>query len=43
MLRPEGFLSWVQILVKVLWENGVMRRSEVSTRRPSGSKASSRL
>jgi diacylglycerol kinase (ATP) len=27
MLRPEGFLSWVQILVKVLWENGVLRRT----------------
>jgi diacylglycerol kinase (ATP) len=27
MLRPEGFLSWVQIMVKVLWENGVLRRT----------------
>jgi diacylglycerol kinase (ATP) len=31
-LRPEGFLGWVQILWKVLWENGVMRRSEVGRR-----------
>jgi len=28
-LRPEGFFGWVQILWKILWENGVMRRSEV--------------
>jgi diacylglycerol kinase (ATP) len=28
-LRPEGVLGWFQILWKVLWENGVMRRTEV--------------
>ncbi|MGT2425608.1 diacylglycerol/lipid kinase family protein [Amnibacterium kyonggiense] len=28
-LRPDGFLGWVQIAWKVLWENGVMRRSEM--------------
>lgn len=28
-LRPEGLLGWVQIGWKVLWENGVLRRSEV--------------
>ena len=28
-LRPEGPLGWLQILWKVLWENGVMRRSEM--------------
>jgi diacylglycerol kinase (ATP) len=26
LLRPEGFVGWVQIFVKVLWENGVLRR-----------------
>jgi diacylglycerol kinase family enzyme len=28
-LRPEGFFGWIQIAWKVLWENGVLRRSEV--------------
>jgi diacylglycerol kinase family enzyme len=28
-LRPEGFFGWVQILVKVVWENGVLRRSSL--------------
>jgi diacylglycerol kinase family enzyme len=28
-LRPEGLLGWVQIAWKILWENGVMRRSEM--------------
>ncbi|WP_375387098.1 diacylglycerol/lipid kinase family protein [uncultured Amnibacterium sp.] len=28
-LRPDGLFGWIQILWKVLWENGVMRRSEV--------------
>jgi diacylglycerol kinase family enzyme len=28
-LRPEGLIGWVQILWKILWENGVMRRTEV--------------
>jgi len=27
LLRPEGFVGWVQIFVKVLWENGVLRRT----------------
>lgn len=27
LLRPEGFVGWVQIMVKVFWENGVLRRS----------------
>lgn len=27
LLRPEGFLSWAQILTKILWENGVLRRT----------------
>jgi diacylglycerol kinase (ATP) len=29
LLRPEGFIGWVQIFVKVIWENGVLRRSKV--------------
>ena len=28
-LRPEGFVGWVQIWVKIVWENGVLRRSLV--------------
>ncbi|QHC59990.1 diacylglycerol kinase family protein [Rathayibacter sp. VKM Ac-2760] len=29
LLRPEGFLGWAQIIFKVVWENGVLRRSGV--------------
>jgi len=29
LLRPEGFFGWVQIIFKVVWENGVLRRSGV--------------
>lgn len=29
VLRPEGFIGWVQIIVKVFWENGVLRRNTV--------------
>ncbi|ASD23471.1 diacylglycerol kinase (ATP) [Cryobacterium sp. MP_3.1] len=32
MLRPEGFVHWVQIVVKVLWENGVLRRTPLGRR-----------
>lgn len=28
-LRPDGFFGWVQIWVKIVWENGVLRRSSV--------------
>ncbi|WP_213816839.1 diacylglycerol kinase family protein [Glaciihabitans sp. dw_435] len=28
-LRPEGFIGWAQIWVKIVWENGVLRRSQV--------------
>ena len=28
-LRPDGFVGWVQIWVKIVWENGVLRRSQV--------------
>jgi diacylglycerol kinase (ATP) len=27
LLRPEGVIGWLQIFVKVLWENGVLRRT----------------
>jgi diacylglycerol kinase (ATP) len=27
VLRPEGFFGWVQIVGKVFWENGVLRRT----------------
>ena len=29
VLRPEGFIGWVQIFVKVIWENGVLRRTKL--------------
>jgi diacylglycerol kinase (ATP) len=29
LLRPEGLLGWIQVFVKVLWENGVLRRTKV--------------
>ncbi|GAB3618239.1 diacylglycerol kinase family protein [Okibacterium endophyticum] len=29
VLRPEGFIGWVQITVKIVWENGVLRRSRL--------------
>lgn len=32
VLRPEGFIGWVQITVKVLWENGVLRRTTAGRR-----------
>jgi diacylglycerol kinase (ATP) len=28
-LRPEGFFGWLQIWTKIIWENGVLRRSQV--------------
>jgi diacylglycerol kinase (ATP) len=28
-LRPEGLFGWLQIWVKIVWENGVLRRSSV--------------
>jgi diacylglycerol kinase (ATP) len=31
-LRPEGFFGWMQIWVKIVWENGVMRRTQVGRR-----------
>jgi diacylglycerol kinase (ATP) len=32
MLRPQGFVGWVQIIVKIVWENGVLRRTAVGRR-----------
>jgi diacylglycerol kinase (ATP) len=37
-LRPEGLFGWFQIFWKVLWENGVMRRTEVGRRILSNTK-----
>lgn len=28
ILRPTGFFGWVQITAKVVWENGILRRTE---------------
>ena len=28
-LRPDGLIGWVQIWIKIVWENGVLRRSSV--------------
>jgi diacylglycerol kinase (ATP) len=28
LLRPRGFLGWLQIVGKVIWENGVLRRTQ---------------
>ncbi|MET0976649.1 MAG: diacylglycerol kinase family protein [Leifsonia sp.] len=27
VLRPEGFVGWLQIVTKIFWENGVLRRT----------------
>jgi diacylglycerol kinase family enzyme len=32
ILRPEGLIGWVQIVVKVFWENGVLRRTAAGRR-----------
>jgi diacylglycerol kinase family enzyme len=29
LMRPEGFIGWTQIIVKVIWENGVLRRTKL--------------
>ncbi len=28
-LRPEGFFGWAEVWLKIVWENGVLRRSSV--------------
>lgn len=29
ILRPEGFFGWMQISAKIVWENGVLHRTEI--------------
>lgn len=31
-LRPEGFVGWAEIWMKIIWENGVLRKSSVGRR-----------
>ncbi|MCU1437346.1 MAG: diacylglycerol kinase [Naasia sp.] len=35
-LRPQGLFGWVQIWVKIVWENGVLRRSNVGRKLLNG-------
>jgi len=35
VLRPEGVIGWVQIAVKVFWENSVLHRSKVGRSLPT--------
>ena len=28
LLRPEGVIGWLQIITKIFWENGVLRRTD---------------
>jgi diacylglycerol kinase family enzyme len=32
LLRPEGFVGWVQIITKIFWENGILRRTSAGRR-----------
>ncbi|NQX33389.1 diacylglycerol kinase family protein [Herbiconiux sp. VKM Ac-2851] len=32
LLRPEGFFGWLQIMGKIFWENGVLRRTAAGRR-----------
>jgi diacylglycerol kinase family enzyme len=32
VLRPEGFAGWVRIMVKIFWENGILRRTTAGRR-----------
>ena len=32
ILKPDGILGWVQILTKVFWENGVLRRTRIGSK-----------
>ncbi|RNE66477.1 diacylglycerol/lipid kinase family protein [Cryobacterium tepidiphilum] len=36
VLRPEGFVGWVQIVIKIVWENGVLRRSRLGRKMMMG-------
>lgn len=38
-LRPEGFFGWVQVWVKIVWENGVLRRTQVGRKLMGENKA----
>lgn len=29
LLRPEGFVNWVQVFTKIVWENGVLSRTRL--------------
>ncbi len=29
LMRPEGFLTWMQVLGKIVWENGVLSRTKL--------------
>jgi diacylglycerol kinase family enzyme len=31
-LRPKGFVGWVQIWIRVAWENGIIRRTKAGRR-----------
>jgi diacylglycerol kinase family enzyme len=35
-LRPQGLFGWIQIWVKIVWENGVLRRSTVGRKLLNG-------
>ncbi len=37
-LRPNGFFGWLQIWVKVVWENGILRRTAVGRKLMRGNK-----
>jgi diacylglycerol kinase family enzyme len=32
VMKPENIVGWVQVLVKIIWENGVLRRTAVGRR-----------
>jgi diacylglycerol kinase family enzyme len=36
VLRPEGFVGWIQIVIKIVWENGVLRRSRLGRKMMMG-------
>jgi diacylglycerol kinase (ATP) len=35
ILKPESVFGWVQIMAKVFWENGVLRRTKLGDKLPS--------
>ena len=34
ILKPESIFGWIQIMTKVFWENGVLRRSKLGSKLP---------